>query len=314
MNVIMYHYVRRPDPSFPYFIYLHQNDFLKQLDFFASCGYLPTRHDFDKAWAEKKIIPNAFLLTFDDGLKEHFTNVLPALIERKTFGFFYVSSAPYLTGKLLNVHRIHLLLGRFGGQEMMHQLLEIIDLDNLSFRQNKEFQQSTYKRQINDRASLDFKRILNFFAGSEEQNQILDQLMGAFPDEKALVEQHYMGLEEIKKLDDNGMIVGNHTNAHEVMSKLSLRDQQRTVQICDTLPDSIIPDRFKTFCYPHGGDHTFTNETEQMLRKAGFELAFNVDPQPISQESLVKRCFALSRFDCCQFPFGKASRGFDYPS
>ena len=59
--------------------------------------------------------PGGVLLTFDDGLRDHAEFVLPALQARGLFGLFYVCSGPAMAGRILDVHKVHLALGRLGG-------------------------------------------------------------------------------------------------------------------------------------------------------------------------------------------------------
>ena len=66
--------------------------------------------------------PSGFLLTFDDGLRDHVDFVLPVLRRRRLFGLFYVPSAPLTDGVVLDVHKLHLALGRVGGSALLDRL------------------------------------------------------------------------------------------------------------------------------------------------------------------------------------------------
>ena len=114
MKPVMYHYVRPSADGLPYFPYLSLADFERQLDDFASDYGFVGRDDFVR-WVEGGPAPGGVLLTFDDGLRDHAEFVLPALQARGLFGLFYVSSGPAMTGRILDVHKVHLALGRLGG-------------------------------------------------------------------------------------------------------------------------------------------------------------------------------------------------------
>src|SRR4029077_16661628 len=47
---------------------------------------------------------------------DHVDYVLPALQSRGLFGLFYVSSGPAITGRILDVPKVHLALGRLGSE------------------------------------------------------------------------------------------------------------------------------------------------------------------------------------------------------
>ncbi|WP_341806182.1 hypothetical protein [Nitratidesulfovibrio liaohensis] len=115
MKAVMYHYVRRHDPELPYFTYLDFDSFRRQLDWFESVGRLASREEFEEALERGQPLPDVFVPTFDDGLVEHAQLVAHELERRGTFGVFFVPTAPLETGCILDVHRIHLLLGRHGG-------------------------------------------------------------------------------------------------------------------------------------------------------------------------------------------------------
>lgn len=66
--------------------------------------------------------PDGYLLTFDDGLRDHVDFVLPTLRRRGVFGLFYVPSAPTTDGVVLDVHKLHLALGHLGGPAVLARL------------------------------------------------------------------------------------------------------------------------------------------------------------------------------------------------
>jgi len=57
------------------------------------------------------------ILTFDDGLRDHYKYVFPKLKEHNLWGIFYISTAPFHNKKLIDVHRIHMLVGKYGGRK-----------------------------------------------------------------------------------------------------------------------------------------------------------------------------------------------------
>jgi hypothetical protein len=62
------------------------------------------------------------------------------------------------------------------------------------------------------------------------------------------------------------MFIGSHTVSHSVMSKLSFKEQEKEIINSFELLNNITKGlQIKTFCYPYGGFHTFTNETENIL-------------------------------------------------
>ena len=75
----------------------------------------------------KKDLPtNSCLLTFDDGYKEHKTNVLPELIKRNIKGVFFPPAKAILEHDLLDANAIHYILADESSDKKL--LKKIFDL------------------------------------------------------------------------------------------------------------------------------------------------------------------------------------------
>ena len=115
----------------PYFRHLHIDDFEQQWDYFVKEYGAVTRADFLAALESGQPAPGV-VLTFDDGLKDHYDYVLPRLQARGLWGLFYVPTGVYAAGRLLDVHRVHLLLGRNGSAAVFALLQEIVTDDMIT--------------------------------------------------------------------------------------------------------------------------------------------------------------------------------------
>ena len=115
MKAVMYHYVRHHDGAAPYQRYLHVDAFERQLDELGSRWGFVDRSSFDRAIRQGRAT-DGVVLTFDDGLRDHAEVVLPILERRGLWGIFYIPTAPYRTGRMLAVHRVHHLIGTYGGR------------------------------------------------------------------------------------------------------------------------------------------------------------------------------------------------------
>lgn len=302
MKAIMYHYVRIPDSRIPNFKFLHFEDFKKQLDYFQSNYQI-----IDPLVISKSVAADGIILTFDDGLKDHFDFVMPELIKRNLKAIFYISTGVYQKNKLLDVHRLHILLGKYGGAFIYNRLKSLITDEMLVDAHVEEFKKLTYASQENDDFTTIAKRIVNYFIGYTYRENIMDQLMSdLFDDEEKLSASFYLSENEIRDMHNQGMLIGSHTVNHKVMSKLSGEEQEFEIEKSFSFIESITKGlKCKTFCYPYGGFHTFTNETEKILEKHHSSFAFNVEPRDIETSDLVERRQALPRYDCNLFPHGK---------
>ena len=309
MKAIMYHYVRPEPDQLPYFRYLHIEDFARQLDWLGERHGFVSPDAFELALATGKA-PAGVVLTFDDGLADHHEHVLPELSKRGLFGFFYVCTSPLERCKLLDVHRIHLLLGRLGGQSALQRLTRCLREGMLSDAHRREFSEATYANQDNDLATNTFKRILNYLISYEVRESILDQLFHEeFGDEGSAARKFYLNSEQIREMDRMGMMIGSHGVGHYVFSKLSLSRQREEITQSFATLARILGKPVKTFCYPYGGRHTFTADTVALLEEAGTRFSFDVNARDITSDDLAGIPHALPRYDCNMFPNGLASTG-----
>lgn len=309
MKAIMYHYVRPYNAEYPHFKNLHIDDFKKQLDYLEKEFGLVSLEHFLKSF-EGGALPKGAVLTFDDGLSCHYNHVFPVLMERGLWGIFYVPTLPYTKGKILDVHRTHLLLGRNSGKNVYDYLMSIIDTSFLDKTKIEEFSTLTYTSQQNDGDVLMVKRLLNYFISYEYREQIVDELMQHFvPNEEELIASFYMNPSQIKEMHDSGMIIGSHTVSHPVMSRLHYDAQAMQISESFKYLENIVGDfHHKTFCYPYGGFHSFTDSTERLLSDNGCLYSFNVENRDIGFEDLINRPQALPRYDCNHFKYGQVRK------
>jgi peptidoglycan/xylan/chitin deacetylase (PgdA/CDA1 family) len=310
MKGVMYHYVRPAPAGLPEFYYLHLDHFRRQLDWFGQHFGFVARDDFVDAIEGGRIV-DGVVLTFDDGLADHYGHVLPELVARGLWGIFYVPTGVYQTGKLLDVHRIHVLLGRCGADTVSRTLQRIISDDMLVAEHVEAFRTTTYLRQQNDELTTFCKRTLNYFVSYEWREHVLDvlmsELLGADSPDAA---NYYVARDDLRRMADAGMVVGSHGVSHRLMSRLTDAEQRKEIDQSFAFLDATAgPQVFRTYCHPYGGFHSFNAATEQLLSERGCRFSFNVEARDIARSDLTARPQALPRYDCNGFPYGKASRG-----
>lgn len=309
MKAIMYHYVRPAPDDLPYFRYLHVEDFLRQLDWLAAHHRFVTRDELEEACRTGRA-PDGVVLTFDDGLSDHYDHVFPLLRERGLTGYFYISTFPYEAGRLLDVHRIHLVLGRLGGHTALQLLKTHLDDAMLCDAHVEEFREATYKNQDNDRATTMFKRTLNYLISYDHRRRVLDGIFkDAIGDEPEIAARFYLQPDQIREMDAGGMVIGSHGVHHYVFSKLSAAAQDEEISRSFDYLSGVIGKPIRTFCYPYGGRHAFTEETVAFLERAGATYSFDVNPRDATSEDFSRSRQTLPRYDCNMFPHGLASFG-----
>lgn len=310
MKAVMYHYVRPAPEGLPFFRYLHLDDFRRQLDHFQRQFHLIGLKELLAVFEGEPVREDGMILTFDDGLIDQHRHVLPELLSRGLWGVFYVPTGPLATGRLLDVHRIHLVLGRHGGTVAMDRLARIVEDHMLVDRTVREFRELTYRNHNEDANTTLFKRTLNYYIGYEWREEILNRIWEQLGKALPGAEDWYMFPEALRALASEGMLLGSHGVNHRVFAKLSLEEQRIEIDESFAFLDALTGGlAVRTFCYPYGGFHTFTAETEHLLSNAGCRFSFNVEHRDITVADLATRRQALPRYDCNRFPHGSAAVG-----
>jgi peptidoglycan/xylan/chitin deacetylase (PgdA/CDA1 family) len=302
---VMYHYVQDFDPSRPLFNFLHIENFKRQLDHFESEYRFFDCSDPNEYFKPFDLVDRRIFLTFDDGLNCHFDYVAKELVARKLKGIFYVPVGPYVDGKILGVHKIHLILGTFGGAKACELLdkylaIEMLDADLLA-----DFEMQTYKKQYNSDFVNKFKRTLNFYIKLQFRDKIIDEIfVNLFGhNEERICREFYISERNLRRMADEGMVIGSHTVSHRVMSKLSEKEFKQEIDESFNFIDQF--SSFRTFCYPYGGFHTFSPAIEEYLTECGVKFSMNVSNEDITAVDIENRPQALPRYDCNFFPNGK---------
>ena len=309
MKAIMYHYVRPSVDAPPNYYHLDIEDFRRQLNQFEVEHGVVDRETFLAAMRGERPVPESgVVLTFDDGFVDHYEWVLPELRERGLWGIFYIPTAPLRDGEVLDVHRIHTLLGEYGGDGVYDVLNPLVSDEMIPDQKRGEFHEETYTRQENaDRTTL-VKRILNFYVSYDHRQGLLDELVERLPAADIDWDELYMTPDQLRELQAAGNVIGSHSISHRVFSKLDPLTQRREIATSFNDVESVVNGvDVQTFCYPHGGFHTFTDETVAILEDIGCEFCFNVESRDISQEDVDERPQALPRYDCNEFDHGDAS-------
>lgn len=304
----MYHYVQECNSILPNFRYLGIQNFIKQLEFFKEKFGFISRNDWDNIVSKKDTIKNktGVLLTFDDSLSCHYEFVFKILKELELWGIFYVPTLPYTQNEMLDVHKIHLLIGKINAIKLLDKCHELITDDMIPYSKQEEFSNLTYRNQDNQKGESEFKRILNYFIDEKYKSNLIDEISKIYKI-KYSADVFYIHPKNIKKMEDSGMIIGSHGESHPVMSKLNKSSQkQQIIRSFDYL-HSICKMEHKSYCHPYGGFHSFDNKTIEILNENKVQYSFNVESRDLEENDLLKKRHLLPRYDCNEFQFGKSS-------
>lgn len=306
----MYHYVRPGRAAPPHFRYLPLDAFRRQLDHFQSKAHIATQAEFEHALASGQPDPRAVVLTFDDGLRDHHDYVLPELRARGLWGLFYVATLPHTERQVLDVHKVHLALGRRGGRRVLEELENVIRPEMLEPGYVAQLSAAIYRGHVEDEATALVKRWLNYYLKLEHRGSACEEVFrrsGGHAERD--VELHYMSREQLRAMRAAGLGVGAHSIHHRLLSQLTDAEQEREVLGSLQILSELLGEPVTTFCFPYGGEHSFNAHTLALLKRAQIRCCFSLDPRDISAHDLRERPLALPRYDCNVFPHGTSRVG-----
>lgn len=276
VTIVMYHYVRDLERTrYPEIKGLDAKKFRGQLMHIRRHYEVITAADLMEAFRNGNgswpLPPNALLMTFDDGLMDHYDTVFPLLDECKVQGCFFVPLIPLWEHKVLDVHKIHFILAC--NPDKKAQIAQAI-LDGVG-RHRAEWQLESDEAYLKkyafvwryDTAEVIFiKRMLQLGLPAPVRHQLTNELFSSLvtADEAAFSAELYMNEDQLRCLGRNGMYVGPHGYSHSWMAELDPQQQTEELDQMVTFLKQVGCDANRwMFSYPFGS----SNDTLRRLSK-----------------------------------------------
>jgi len=273
LTVLMYHYVRDPGDraeagsGIPG---LSRARFEAQLDYAARHYAVVAWPDVRACVVDQKPLPrNACLLTFDDGVCDHYLNVFPALRARGLSGLFFALARPVGAGLALG-HKIHFLLARLGLDGLREAVgRRLTPAQRDSYTQAERHYQAKY-------SGVDiFKSILQRDLSAEAEaflSQLTAEHLGP---EVKIADRYYLTPDQVAAMRAGGMHFGGHSRTHPWFDWVSADQQAAEINASAGWLQEIEPGPW-AFAYPYGG---WSAESPELLRGHGFAAAFTTISQ-----------------------------------
>ena len=305
MKIVMYHYIREYDKNFPKFKFLNKKKFIKQLNFFQKKFSIINYNDWKEIEKKNyKFKKNKILLTFDDGLKEHYNFVYKELKKRSLTGLFFIPSKIFdKKDPFINPHKIHILTSKIPINKLFKQFKIIFNDFNFSYRE-KLFNHSYIKHNDVNKVK-NFKRILNYNLNVDQSSKILNKLIEINKINLKKI-NFYLSKKNLKEMIKNDMIIGSHTHNHPVLSSLNKKKQSSEIKKSIKILSKIVRKKINLISYPYGIRNTFNLNTFKVLKKNKFRYGFTATKINIKKIKDHYKSYIISRKDCNQFKYGKA--------
>ena len=314
VTVVMYHYVRDLKNSrYPNIKGLDIEKFKKQIKFFKENYNFVRIEDlieYYKNPKEKELPDKAILLTFDDGYKDHYTYVLPILLENNIQGSFYIPTKCFQDKKVLDVNKIHFILESCIGEEerILKEIEEYLEKNKdsrISLSYNEYFKEYAVDSRFDTKEVIFIKRMLQVVLPEDYRKKLVDILFKKYVctigdkiiSERTFWEELYLTPEQIRMMEKLGMHIGFHSHDHVWLNSLSKEEQEFQIKSSINYFKEIgIKTEKMTLSYPYGG---YNGESVELIKKYEIPLAFTTK---VAIADLNKdKNYALPRLDTNDF-------------
>lgn len=207
---------------------------------------------------------NCIAITFDDGYRDVYRNVLPILEK------YQLPATVFITTE--NIDSVE----ENWPDQIMRTCLQpaiyhdYFDIDNelIKLRCNTR----------NLRERCDFYTVMGAICGrlgSDARKKQLQELdMWAGQEEKGRESRRILTTEEIRILANNPLItIGSHTITHPVLKCLTEKEQLSEIRDSKEMLESITGKTHDFFAYPYGGKAAYDETTVKLLKECGYRLA-----------------------------------------
>lgn len=240
LTIVMYHYVRDlPNTPYPRIRGLLSHDFYGQLDYVGKHYQVCSLDEVMAAAAGRAALPrNACLLTFDDGLLDHYETVYPALQRKGMPGAFFPTVRSSQHELVLDVHKVHFILAVHPDPAaLLDDLFQLIDQQRsqtfIPTQAELLAACAASKNRYDDQTLLIIKRLLQYVLPKPVRRQLASELFRRHvsDDEVAFARSLYMSLDHLRHMERSGMGVGGHGVEHDWLEHESAAEQAEEFEI-----------------------------------------------------------------------------------
>ena len=198
------------------------------------------------------------MVTFDDGYIDNYTLAYPILKEYNVPAIFFIPTK--------SIEERHL-----GWWDLISYFLKNCEKNEISI-ENKRF---VPKNQLKE--AIDYILYLisyNIRELSYLVNKLQESCDVQFPD-KDIQDSELMTWEQLLEVTKNGIDIGAHSHSHTILSSVDLVMQEKEISISKAIIEEKLGINVRSMSYPVGNYYHFTEDTKQIVKKAGYDIAFS---------------------------------------
>lgn len=279
LTVVMYHYIRDPGDHADHgsgIPGMSVQAFETQLNALSKQHTLVTWQDVRMALQGQGDLPkSACLLTFDDGMRDHYLNVFRVLQDRKLSGLFFILDRSKEQGLVLG-HKIHFLLAHLGFTEFRAAIWEAL---SPSERERLMKAEEGYRHRYPPASSDGEINLMKAVLQRDLSIELDPLLSGLFEkyigSEIETAQSYYLNLDQIREMSAAGMHFGGHSRTHPWFDWIDAGQRTSEIQASAEWLSQIEPGPW-AFAYPYGG---LCEDAPNLLKTNGFIAAFTTQTQ-----------------------------------
>jgi hypothetical protein len=218
ITIVMYHYVRELASSrYPEIKGLELSLFREQLTYIQRHYQVIAAIELMDAARDGRmnLLPdNSLLLTFDDGLADHYKYVFPLLQHLRLQGSFFPPAMPIQEEKVLDVHKVHFILATVKDKSrLVDEIFDYLNRkrDGWPLKSNTYYYENLAKAWRYDCAQVMFiKRMLQTVLPLELRSDVADYLFRKYvsDDERAFAVELFMSRDQLRIMVEGGCTSG----------------------------------------------------------------------------------------------------------
>lgn len=238
VTIVMYHYVRDLRNSrYPEIKGLDVHKFEGQLDYIERhYSVIGSNTLLDSIREGTPLPPRPCMLTFDDGLMDHYEEVMPRLMDRGFTGLFFPVTEAAEQKRLLDVHKLHLILACSDDDQELYRdvISSISEFCGTEERKRIErgYDEFVNNRRFDTKPISYVKYLLQFGLGEEVRAWVLGRLFEERLDvsDQVLAKEWYVNMSQLRSMHSCGMEIGGHGRTHRWLDHLSKEDQLEEIK------------------------------------------------------------------------------------
>lgn len=306
LTIVMYHYVRPlARTRFPLIKGLDAAAFDEQLAYVQRHYTVIDIPRLIAALDEREPLPpRALLLSFDDGLMDHYTYAFPRLAARGMSAVFFPPASVAIDRTLLDVNRVHYVLA--SGADI-GAIVSYIDTRCANVAVEWKLQPiAAYRQQywianrFDPAPVIYVKRMLQHALPAPLRAILATELFRRYVsvDEAGFAEELYMSVDHLRVMTNEGMAIGSHGNGHHWLGHIDRDGQQKDILSSLRLLEALGVGRdHYSMCYPYGD---YNADTIDLLKALGFKAAFTTECDLANATNAHR--YTLARLDTNDLP------------